>query len=97
MARSPEYPQRIRVASVFEPFDCLFFVCLLGSKFPHFLLIVQGVVVQGVVVQGVVVQGVVVQGVVVQGLVVQYGAGCDLLVLFSFSTFREHRFWEHHF
>ena len=58
---------------------------------------VQGVVVHGVVVQGVVVQGVVVQDSVVQNVVVQYGAECDLLVLFSFSTFREHRFWEHHF
>ena len=37
LARSPEYPQRIRVASVFEPFDCLFFVlCLFGSKFSNF-------------------------------------------------------------
>ena len=28
LGRSPEYPQRIRVASVFEPFDCSLLVCL---------------------------------------------------------------------
>ena len=34
LARSPEYPQRIRVASVFELFfDCSLFF---GSKFSHF-------------------------------------------------------------
>ena len=42
LARSPEYPQRIRVASVFEPFTCLF-VCLivlcLSANFLIFLLL----------------------------------------------------------
>ena len=42
LARSPEYPQRIRVASVFEPFICLIVLCLLDCslffvcKFSHF-------------------------------------------------------------
>ena len=40
LARDPDYPQRIRVASVFEPLDCLLdcslLVCLSGSKFSHF-------------------------------------------------------------
>ena len=35
LASSLEYPQRIRVVSVFEPFDCLFHVV---SKFSHFSL-----------------------------------------------------------
>merc|ERR1711873_43500 len=37
-ARSPEYPQRITVASVFEPSDCLSVLCLFVSKFSHFSL-----------------------------------------------------------
>ena len=32
LARSPEYPQRIRVASVFEPFICLIVLCLIVCK-----------------------------------------------------------------
>ena len=36
LARSPEYPQRIRVASVFEFFDCLIVLCLLVCKFSNF-------------------------------------------------------------
>ena len=38
LARSPEYPQRIRVASVFEPSACSLSVCLLVSKFSNFFL-----------------------------------------------------------
>ena len=32
LARSPEYPQRIRVASVFEFFVCLIVLCLIACK-----------------------------------------------------------------
>ena len=44
LARSPDDPQRIRVASVFELFFvclsvCLFFVCSLWANFLIFLLI----------------------------------------------------------
>merc|ERR1712240_274295 len=38
LARSPEYPQRIRVVSVFEFFVCLIVLCLCVSKFSNFFL-----------------------------------------------------------
>ena len=48
MARSPEYPQRIRVASVFEPFiylfDCSLLVCLIVN-FLIFLLLTSSFIV----------------------------------------------------
>merc|ERR1712121_284301 len=41
LASSLEYPERIRVVSVFEPSDCLFFVCLSANFliFPSFILL----------------------------------------------------------
>ena len=38
LARSPEYPQRIRVVSVFEPSVCLIVLWLSVSKFSNFFL-----------------------------------------------------------
>ena len=46
LARSPEYPQRIRVASVFEPSAWLFFVlCSLSANFLIFLLLTSSFIV----------------------------------------------------
>ena len=36
LARSPDDPQGIRVASVFELFVCLFVLCLIVGKYSHF-------------------------------------------------------------
>merc|ERR1711873_108960 len=44
LARSPEYPQRIRVASVFEPFVC-FLLDYLSANFLIFLLLTSSFIV----------------------------------------------------